>query len=260
MPLSKKVIMLCSFWGLMALVIVVATPRVSADDKPALWLEVIDPYVEMHSGPGRGYPVFYVIEQGEQVDVITRRPGWYEVRTKDGKQGWTNTAQISRTVQTTGEPADLPTVSYGDYLKNSLRVGFNAGKMSGDQLESSEFFTFTAGYRPFSWGGFEIEAGRIFGLDVKGKLYGINLLIEPLTQWRVSPVLILGTGTMELKSQPKVQLLGIDDPKYNQYGLGLNYYLGRNFVAKAEYRSLSVSFNKEDVSLKAWTIGFNTFF
>ena len=34
--------------------------------KEPLWLEVIDPYVEMHSGPGRGYPVFYVIEQGER--------------------------------------------------------------------------------------------------------------------------------------------------------------------------------------------------
>ena len=69
-----------------------ATQALADSAKEPLWLEVIDPYVEMHSGPGRGYPVFYVIEQGERVDVITRRPGWYEVRTQDGKTGWTTAA------------------------------------------------------------------------------------------------------------------------------------------------------------------------
>ena len=42
-------------------------------------LQVIDPFVELHTGPGRGYPVFHVVEQGESIAVLTRRPDWYEV-------------------------------------------------------------------------------------------------------------------------------------------------------------------------------------
>lgn len=230
------------------------------DGREPLWLEVIDPYVEMHSGPGRGYPIFYVIEQGEKVDVITRRPGWYEVRAQNGKTGWTTAAQISRTIQTTGEPADLPSVSYGDYLKNRWRVGFNTGQFSAGELQSSELFSLTAGYRPLSWVGAEIEGGKIFGTDIKGEFYGLNVVIEPFSEWKISPVLLLGRGVMKVDSQPKLTPLEIEDSDFNHYGLGFNYYLGRNFLLKGEYRSYSVSTDDNNVSLEAWTLGFNTFF
>ena len=51
-------------------------------------LEVIDSYAELHTGPGKGYPVFYVVENTEWIEVLTRRPDWYEVRTEKGKVGW----------------------------------------------------------------------------------------------------------------------------------------------------------------------------
>jgi uncharacterized protein YgiM (DUF1202 family) len=232
----------------------------AGDTTEPLRLEVIDPYVEMHSGPGRGYPIFYVIEQGEKVEVVTRRPGWYEVRTKNGKVGWTTASQISRTIQLTGEPADLPTVSYGDYLKNRWRVGFNTGQFSSGELQSSETFSFTVGYRPLSWLGLEAEGGKIFGDDIKGSLYGVNFVIEPFSHWQISPVLLLGSGVIKIESQPKLTPLLIDASSYNHYGFGLNYYLGRNFLFKTEYRSYAVSADNNNVRLNAWTLGFNSFF
>ena len=237
-----------------------ANTAIAIEEEEPLWLEVIDPYIEMHSGPGRGYPVFYVIEQGERVDIITRRPGWYEVRTQSGKTGWTTAAQIARTVQTTGEPADLPTVSYGDYLKNSWRVGLSTGQFSSGELQGSELFNFNAGYRPLSWLSVEVEAGKIFGTDIKGNYYGGNLSVEPFSHWIVSPALMAGFGTMEIDSQPKLVPLEIEESDYNHYGLGLNYYLGRNFLFKTEYRSYTVSTDNDNVSVEAWTIGFNSFF
>lgn len=244
----------------LSLLMLGANQVAAADEEEPLWLEVIDPYIEMHSGPGRGYPVFYVIEQGERVDIITRRPDWYEVRTQSGKTGWTTAAQISRTIQTTGEPADLPTVSYGDYLKNSWRVGFSTGQFSSGELQSSELFSFNAGYRPLSWLSAEVEAGKIFGSDIKGDFYGANLLVEPFSAWKVSPVILAGFGTMKVDSQPKLIPLEIEESDYNHFGLGFNYYLGRNFLFKGEYRSYTVSTDNDDVSVEAWTIGFNSFF
>lgn len=225
-----------------------------------LQLEVIDPYVEVHSGPGRGYPVFYVIEQGEVVDVLTRRPGWYEVRTPNGRVGWTSAAQISRTIQTTGEPADLPTVGYGDYLKSQWQVGFNSGQFASGELNGSDVFSLAAGYRPLSWLGLEVEAGKLFGLDIKGEFYNFNILVEPFSDWRVSPLLLLGRGVMKIDSQPKLVPLDIKDSDLNNYGLGANYYIGRNFVLRGEYRWSSVSTDNGNESVAAWTIGFNTFF
>lgn len=252
-----QLLKLCSIFCLAILSIGQA---LASDAQEPLRLEVIDPYVEMHSGPGRGYPVFYVIEQGEKIEVITRRPGWYEVRTKNGKTGWTTASQISRTIQMTGEPADLPTVSYGDYLKNRWRVGFNSGQFSSGELKGSETFSFTAGYRPLGWLGVEGEGGKVFGTDIKGSFYAVNIVVEPLSAWKISPVLLVGQGLMKIDSQPKLTPLLIDDSDFYHYGVGVHYYLGRNFLFKGEYRSYSVSADNNNVRLGAWTLGFNSFF
>lgn len=225
-----------------------------------LQLEVIDPFVEVHSGPGRGYPVFYVIEQGEVVDVLTRRPGWYEVRAANGRAGWTSASQISRTIQTTGEPADLPSVGYGDYLKSRWQIGFNSGQFSSGELAGSDTFNLAVGYRAMNWLGLEAEVGRLFKSDIKGGFYNLNVLVEPFSDWRVSPLLIIGRGVMAIDSQPKLATLKIDDASFNNYGLGANYYIGRNFVFRGEYRWFTVLTENSNESVAAWKIGFNTFF
>lgn len=223
-------------------------------------LEVIDPYVEMHTGPGRGYPIFHVIEQGESVEIITRRPDWYEVKAKGGRTGWVKAAQIARTLQPTGEPVDLPSVTYGDYLKNSWRVGFSVGPFNSGELKNVDVFTANAGYRPLSWLGLDVEFGNLYGREVRGDLYNFNAVIEPFSQWRVSPALILGSGKLNIDSQPKLTPLQIDASSFRVYGLGMNYYIGRNFVVRAEYRQYTVSIESTDENLNSWKVGFNTFF
>jgi uncharacterized protein YgiM (DUF1202 family) len=37
-----------------------------------LQLFVTEPYLELHTGPGRGYPVQQVVERGESVRVLMR--------------------------------------------------------------------------------------------------------------------------------------------------------------------------------------------
>ena len=48
---------------------------------------VADPYLEMHTGPGSGYPVFHVIDRGESVEIVKQRTSWYLVRSDRGKEG-----------------------------------------------------------------------------------------------------------------------------------------------------------------------------
>jgi hypothetical protein len=241
----------------------VPTSLVQAAESAAeslLSLEVIDSFVEVRTGPGRGYPVFYVIEQGERVDVLTRRTDWYEVKSESGKVGWATSAQLSRTLQASGEPADLPTVSFGDYQKNNWRVGFAAGEFSNGELEGSDTFSATASYRFFSWGSLEGEWGKVFSSGTAGDFYSLNVLLEPFSRWRFSPELIVGRGKLSLGEQPNLTALGGSDSSFTNYGLGLNYYLGRNFVIRGEYLRYSVSTDNDKVNLDSWKIGFNTFF
>ncbi|HEY3699487.1 MAG TPA: hypothetical protein VGK97_09160, partial [Spongiibacteraceae bacterium] len=49
-----------------------------------LSVEVADPFIELHIGPGRGYPIFYIAERGEHVDVLKQRTDWIKVRVRAG--------------------------------------------------------------------------------------------------------------------------------------------------------------------------------
>lgn len=225
-----------------------------------LRLTVIDPYAEVRTGPGRGYPVFYAIEQGETVEVITRRPGWYEVRAENGSTGWTSTGELARTMQASGAPADLPSVSYGDYLQTSWRAGLRAGGFADGELDGADTFSGTVGYKLYGWLGVEVELGKVYGSDVRGSYYGLNALIEPWSHWRLSPFVSLGTGTMDIDSQPKLVPLNIEDSDFNTYSVGSHYYLGRNFVINLAYRAYTVDTDINTERLKAWNIGFSAFF
>ncbi len=236
------------------------TDRSVNSGKSFLNLEVIDSYVEVRTGPGRGYPVFYVIEQGETVEVLKQRVGWYEVRAQNGKTGWATSSQLSRTLQATGEPADLPSVSFGDYQKNKWRVGFTTGEFFDGELKGADIFSGTLSYRFYGWLSLEGEVGKLFNSGIEGDFYNANILIEPFSHWRLSPELLLGGGTISLDSQPELAPLGIDDSDFTNYGLGLNYYVGRNFVIRGEYRWYSVSTDDDKATLESWKIGFNTFF
>ncbi len=254
-----------------ALIFICVSPIASADTpKKPVVLEVIDAYAEVHSGPGRGYPVFYTIEQGEKIEILSRRPDWYEIRAENGRIGWTTAGQISRTIQKTGEPADLPSVGYGDYVKNSWVTGFTFGQFADGELQGFDIFSITGGYRFLSWLGADVEFGRFFGSGASGDMTSANIFLEPFSDWKVSPYLSLGTGAMTLGNQPDQPSFKVESSGFNTYGLGASYYLGRNFVIKGEYRSYSINLEKrigttdefEEVteSTATWKLGFSTFF
>lgn len=232
-----------------------------ASSTAALKLEVIDPYLDVHTGPGRGYPVFYVVEQGENVEILTRRPDWYEIKTRRGKTGWVRASQIARTLQPTGEPVDLPTVSYGDFLKNSWRVGMAAGRITGGkEIDDGDMFGANVGYRPLSWVSFDIEFGNFYTPERLGDFYNFNIVLEPFSKWKASPVVFYGQGSMNITLRPKTPAEDIDDSSYDVYGLGVHYYIGRSFVLRGEFRQYSVDIKPNAEDLNSWSVGFNTFF
>lgn len=230
-------------------------PAVSQAADPAPVLEVADPFIELHTAPGRGYPVFHVIEEGEQVELLKRKTNWYKVRAVSGETGWTKATQLGRTLQPTGLPADLPEVSHGQYLESSWRIGFTAG-----MFEDSPSFSLTAGYRPLTWLGAELEAGKIYNQSVTSDYYGANLVIEPLHQWSLTPYALAGYSQFSFDARQKVLLSDLGDADGITFGGGLGYYIGRNFLIRAEYRVYSVSSNSDSTGLSEWKIGLNTFF
>ena len=43
--------------------------------KPVYQVVIVDPYIELHTGPGKGYPVQFVVDRGETIDVLESAAG-----------------------------------------------------------------------------------------------------------------------------------------------------------------------------------------
>lgn len=221
---------------------------------------VMDTFAEVRTGPGRGYPVIHTVEQGERIELITQRPGWYEIQSVSGHKGWTSAREISRTIQATGEPADLPNVGYGDYINRRWWTGFSGGRFLSGDFDSFDVITLVAGYRFNQWISGGLEHGRAYGSDTTGRQYGGIFIVEPFSSWRLSPTVSLGVGRLALDNQPRQVTFDAADANYYSVGFGAAYYLGRRFVAKAEGRYYYAEADENSDNMFSLDFGFTTFF
>lgn len=77
----------------------------SADD---LEFRVNVSYIDMHTGPGRGFPKFYAIARGESLTAIKQRTSWIKVETTKGRRGWIKAKDLENTTTLDGRGVRLP--------------------------------------------------------------------------------------------------------------------------------------------------------
>jgi len=225
------------------------------DIEQAVQVKVIDPYLELHTGPGRGYPVIYVVEKGETISVVSRRTTWYLIADQYGKSGWVTRESLARTLMDTGMPVALPETRHGDFLRHKMRLGFTMGKQ-----EDSDQVSVLAGFRLSKHFGIEAEYAQLFMDTMDGSQQSMSLIVEPTDRWSFTPFLSLGYGRQELTLKEK--LPGNDPLKddFRSLGVGANVYIGFNFVLRGEYRNLTIFADDDTVRNAVWRIGFSSFF
>ncbi len=227
-----------------------------AAQRELLQLFVTTPFLELHTGPGRGYPVTQVVARGESVDVLFRRTEWFKVRSERGVEGWAAEADLLLTTLADGSPFKFDRgdregfrshrweggVLTGDYAGATLVEGFVARSLT-DNLK------------------LELQVGQFLGNLSNGYVADLGLNHVLMPQRRFSPFLTLGTGVE--RTEPKATLVVPRDQNYQTAyaGVGGRYYLTRRFFLRAEYRHHTV-FTKGDVNevKQEWKVGFAFFY
>lgn len=235
-------------------------PELSTDGegKDFYKVTIADPFIELHTGPGAGYPIFYVVDRGTEVSVIRRKTDWFRIETNDGKTGWASRDQMRETLLPTGEKFKVIEMDLEDFSKRKWIVGF-----SGGEFKSAPVFTAFTGYSFTENLTGEFHFGKSVGAKSSATFYKGNLVMQPLPDLKYSPYLTLGLG--EVKVDPSVILISAtqDTNTFAQVGLGLQRYISRSFLFRFEaneYVIFSSGTSDNSEVVKEWKFGFAVFF
>jgi uncharacterized protein YgiM (DUF1202 family) len=217
---------------------------------------VADPYLELHTGPGRGYPVFFVAERGEQIALLRRRTEWFQVQVARGQQGWVHFEQLTTTLDLDGEPFDLPALGLRDYAARRWEVGALYGDFGGANVISAY------GSRSFTPNlSGELWISQALGRFSDSTMAALNIVHLMYPDWRASPYFTLGAGV--INTEPKATLVATTDrtDSLATAGAGVRMYLTRRFVFRAEYKAHVVFTSRNDnEEVREWKAGFSFFF
>lgn len=245
--------MLSKISGYLIYILCCAVINAQANDKPLLTIDV--PFIELHSGAGIGYPILYIIEQGEQVSVLVKRTSWFKVEDKRGNKGWFHQDALLDFSQS-GEKVSINETQIDDYKK---RV-WEGGVMYGD-LEGKNFYNLSMGYAFSPQISTELSIGKALGNISDSDLFEVMLFSQPFPSLMISPYFGVGAGL--INTQPHSVLA---DAKHRENTLmstavGAKYYLTRNFLLRIEYKYSMVLTNQDNnEEMQTWKLGFSVFF
>lgn len=217
---------------------------------------VADPYLELRTGPARGYPVFFIAERGDWVEILKRHTDWFKVRTSRDKEGWVSRAQMENTLTEAGTKKTFRDVLFDDYLSRRLEFGFSVGGFERDPI-----LTAFLGYRLHDNFLVELAIGESTGDFSSTSLMYVSIVSQPFPDLRWSPFLALGIGTFE--NRPKATLIDAHraDADLTNVGIGMRYYVTRQFLVRAEFKDhIALIDHNRTNAYQEWSIGVAFFF
>ena len=219
-------------------------------------MAVADPYLELHTGPGRGYPIFHVVDRGESVSIIKQRTDWYLVRDQQGDEGWVDREQMELTLRPDGSAVEFESATIRDFTNAKWELGLMTGDFGGANIVSVY-----GGYSLNPHVSIEVWGSQILGNFSNGWMGSVNVIHEAFPEWRISPFFTLGAGLVH--TEPKSTIVQGQDrtDQIGHAGAGFRIYASRRFILRAEYKSYVAFTSRDDnEEVEEWKVGFAFFF
>ncbi|MFC1748741.1 outer membrane beta-barrel protein [Pseudomonadota bacterium] len=240
--------MLC--WGLTSL------PNQAWAETEYREVQVAEPFLELRSGPGRGFPVFHIVDRDEHIKIIKRKTEWFKIETDRNVYGWAHMDQLLLTLTPIGERMSIKDTDEGDFVKRRSEIGILGGDFSGAQV-----ITLYGGYILTPNISSELSVSQALG-DISSKtIINVRLLHQAFPEWKFSPFFALGVGN--IKTTPHATLVQTSDRSdmLSHAGLGVKTHLTQHLMLRAEFNKFVV-FSSDDFNeeLKEWKVGLAFFY
>jgi Bacterial SH3 domain len=217
---------------------------------------VAEAYLEMRTGPGRGYPVTRVVPRGERIDILKRRTDWFKVRDDTGQEGWVDRQQMEQTLLASGARLRLEDARRRDYELAPWEVGFQTGNFGGGNVNSAY-----VGYAFNDNLSMEVGMAQALGSSSNSLLGMLGLTHTIRPDWRIAPFVDLGTGVVRITPRATIVQPPNRTEQFGYWGAGVKAYISRRLLFRVDYRSY-VIFTKsaQNEDRNEWKAGFAFFF
>lgn len=233
-----------------------AAAKLAAEKEKLLQVFVSEPYLELATGPGRGFPVFHVIEREQSLDVLYRRTDWFKVRDEQGVEGWARARDMRRTKLADGSAFIFTLGDREGFTSHDWELGIGGGDYGGANLISAYgSYSLTDNMKV------EISLSQFLGNASNGYKAeaGINHVLFP--EWRLSPFIGIGTGVVYTEPRATIVLPADRTDQTAYAGAGLRFYLTRRFFVRADYRWHTIFTSRDDnQELEEWKVQIACFF
>ena len=212
-------------------------------------------FIELHSGPGIGYPVINVIEKGELVELLVKRTSWLKVKDQRNNIGWLSQNDLTK-ITNQGYKVLHSALTLEDFQKRH----YEAGVMYG-LFEEANFFNLHLGYTLSQVFSSEVSIGKSLGEISDSNLYDVMLISQPFPKLIVIPFIGVGVGIITTKPHSVLADSNKRQDTFISTAIGLKYHLARNFILRAEYKhSLVLTSRNNNEEVNTWKLGFSVFF
>ena len=250
---TKTTLFSAIIWIITLLASTNAWADATTDTKAAL-LHVDVPFVELHSGPGIGYPVIHVVEQNEQISVLIKRTSWLKVKDMRGIEGWLRESELLGLSQNGKKVSSTP--QWQSFQDHDVEGGVMYGDLAG-----ANFYNIYLGYAFTPVFSSEISAGKALGNISDSNLYEVMFISQPFPEWLVIPYVGVGAGIIDTTPHSVLADAKKRQSTLMSAAVGIKYHLARNFLLRAEYKfSLALTDRDKNEEINTWKLGFSVFF
>lgn len=212
------------------------------------------PYLDVRTGPGRGYPVVHAFERGDRIEIVRQRTDWVLVRGQ-GLEGWTPREDLVGSRDEDGAVIAFAVPSFTDYTQRRFALSLIGGGIDG-----ATAFGVRGDWRLVPMLTAELGFTHIPGTFSSTRQFDLNAVFSPFPQWRIEPVLTAGVGYFENVARPTLVDGETTDDRSSNFGVGLRAYLGRNLMVRGDIRRHTIHFNDDRRRFNEYTVGIGVFF
>ena len=232
-------------------------------DKPAkrhFTVVVTDAFINLRTGAGEAYPIFYVAQRGELLSITKRRTSWFRVHLESNgntvKTGWVHQDDLS---MANVEGTDLPASSHRQ-IRRSIDPQWSGNYLLG-RLSEDDLVGLGVSYHGLKALSFELKGSAFTGSIFQGWVINGQLKFSPFPRWMLSPYLSSGYGYM--KREVRGDFLPVEDNSDHVFiaGGGLDIRLHRDYRLSFDYQQFNIlPSSTENIKLDAWQLGLSVNF